>query len=358
MRIEAACSPGEIRVAVMREDHLVDFALWRPGAPDGIGDIYRGRVIAAVPAMAGCFVSLGDADGFLPDSEGGKGLTAGTILPVRITRSAQGGKGPRLTARIPAPLPEGPIGLVSRGEDPLRELAARYPNAPIQVDDPAVAASLRPLMAARLSIGAVHLDDAVAALESSDVELPGGGRISIHPTPALVAIDVDTGSALAAGGGKMQRHVGFNQAILPALAAQIRWRNLSGAILVDLAGLPAKRRAALAPDLARALAEDPLKPRLLGFTALGLAEIVRPRVRPPLHELLSGPHAAGLSGLRAVLAAASLHGQPALRAARDVVTALRGDAGALDDLARRTGRALVLRDDPALAPGQWVLEHG
>ena len=52
-RISAASSPGEIRVAVMRDDVLVEYAIWRPGAPDGVGDVYRGRVLAKVPAMGG-----------------------------------------------------------------------------------------------------------------------------------------------------------------------------------------------------------------------------------------------------------------------------------------------------------------
>ena len=150
----------------------------------------------------------------------------------------------------------------------------------------------------------------------------------------------------------------MNRAILPAVAAEIRLRNLSGAILVDLAGLPARRRAALGPDLAAALAEDPLRPRLLGFTRLGLAEIVRPRIHPPLHECLAGPHAAGLAALRR--AASEVAANPgralALRAAPAVVAALQADPLALDDLARRAGRKLVLRADPALAAASWVLE--
>ena len=48
--------------------------------------------------MAGAFVALEGAEGFLPDSEGGKSLTEGSILAVQVTRAAQGGKGPRLTA--------------------------------------------------------------------------------------------------------------------------------------------------------------------------------------------------------------------------------------------------------------------
>ena len=129
--------------------------------------------------------------------------------------------------------------------------------------------------------------------------MPAGMRASIYPTPALVAIDLDMAAATASRQAKASAQMAANLAALPALARQIRLRNLSGAILVDPAGLSLKRRPKLAPALAMALATDPLQPRLLGFTALGLAEIVRRRVRPPLHELLAGPHAAGLAALRA-----------------------------------------------------------
>ncbi len=75
------------------------------------------------------------------------------------------------------------------------------------------------------------------------------------------------------------------------------------------------------------LEDDPLRPRFLGFTALGLAEIVRPRVHPPLHELLAGPHAAGLSALRHAMRedASRPDRAPALRAAPAVVAALQAD---------------------------------
>ncbi len=53
-----------------------------------------------MPALAGAFVALAGAEGFLPDSAGAAGLSAGTLLGVRVTRAAQGGKGPRLTARL------------------------------------------------------------------------------------------------------------------------------------------------------------------------------------------------------------------------------------------------------------------
>ena len=336
---------------------LLDYAIWRPGAPDGVGDLHRGRVIARVAAMAGSFLALDGTEGFLPDSQGGAGLHDGDLVSVRVTRAAQGGKGPRLTARLaPDEVPP------ARGQGALLELARRHPDAPVLVDDSALAARLKPALGDRVEVVPRAFDDEVEeqvqALAQPDMDLRNGTRLHIHPTPALVAIDVDAGGTLASRQGKVASHLAANLAVLPVLARQIRLRNLSGAILVDFAGLPARRRMALAPALHTALAEDPLRPRLLGFTALGLAEIVRPRVHPPLHELLAGPHAAGLAALRCIAAevASPPHRMPALRASPAIVAALRGDAEALADLARRAGRALILRSDPNLPATAWTIE--
>ena len=366
VRILVACSPGELRIAAVRDGTLADYAVWRPGAPDGMGDLYRGRVTARVPAMAGAFVALPEAEGFLPDSEGADAVSDGMAVAVRVTRSAQGGKGPRLTARVAdaerALAGAGPPALLTRGPGAVERLATLHPLAPIVVDDHRVMATLRPVLGERLTVGAV-LDDELAgwieALADCGVALPGGMRASIHPTPALVAIDVDAGVASADRRPKRAAQMAANRAMLPALARQIRLRNLSGAILVDVAGLALRQRGALAADFTAALAGDPLRPRFLGFSALGLAEIMRRRAHPPLHELLAGPHAAGLAALRSIMQAAAA--EPAaifsLRAAPDVATALTADPVALPDLARRTGRTLIVASDPALPPGGAAIER-
>lgn len=360
-RVLALTSPGEVQVLTERDGALLDCAIWRPGKPDGVGDLHRGRVQARVPQMAGAFVLIEGATGFLPDSEGGADATEGDVLGVRVTRAAQGGKGPRLTAKLAsaetALVGTGPApALLRRGPGAVERLAALHPNATVLTDDPALVAELRPRLGKRIAIGRDLLDEELAAqvevLAGSEVTLPGGLRASFHPTPALVAVDVDTGGATAGRQPKATALAGLNRAALPALAAQIRLRNFSGAILVDLAGLSPKRRAALAPDLAAALAQDPLRPRLLGFTGLAFAEIVRPRVHPPLHELLAGPHAAGLAALRAL----EREGAARLRAAPDVAAALEADAVARADLARRTGRSLILRVDAGLPASGWALE--
>jgi ribonuclease G len=277
------------------------------------------------------------------------------VVSVRVMRAGQGGKGPRL-AVLPADTPP------ARGPGPLLELAQRFPEAPVVTDDAALAARLRPVLDERLRVVPgpfEEIEDQAEALAQPDVALPGGMQLRIHPTPGLVAIDIDLGSALASGQRKNATHFAHNQAALPALARQIRLRNLSGSILVDFAGLPARRRRSLAPALHVALADDPLRPRLLGFTNLGLAEIVRPRVHPPLHEMLAGPHAAGLAALRLIAneIAAAPHSEPRLRASPAILAALRADPDALPDLARRTGRTLIMRSDPSLSAEEWTLEY-
>lgn len=348
--VHAAFSPGEIRAAAMQDGALIDYAIERPDIPAAPGDRIRGRVLAHVAGMAGAFVALpGGVEGFLPDSQGGAGLGVGDAVTVVVGRAALGGKGPRLSARTPQSGP-GPPALLQRGPGAIARLLALHPGAAVRVDDAAGAA---PGYAVVPRAWDDDIEDAVAALSGAAVELPGGVHATIVPTPALVAIDLDAAPAGPRAKAAAQREA--NRAALPGLARAIRLRNLSGAIVIDLAGMAAKARASLGPDLAHALHADPLHPRFLGFTALGLAEVLRPRVHPPLHELLAGPHAAALRALRR-LARADAAAPQALRASPDLAHALDALPQARADLARRTGRPLILRTDPALPPGRWTLE--
>jgi hypothetical protein len=316
-------------------------------------------VIAHRPALAGAFVALANAEGFLPDSDGGARLGVGGAVVVRISRAAQGGKGPRLSTRLQGfePPPHCAFGLLRTGPHALERMAALYPQAPIALDDPGVAAGLRPLFGHRLTlvqrVFPEALEGDIEALSSPIVMTQNGARFSITPTPALTAIDMDTAHGSSERRDKASAQLAINRAMLPDLARQIRLRNLSGAILVDFAGLSSKRRSLLRGDLETALHPDPLRPQLLGFTALGLAEIVRPRIHPPLHELSVGPHAAGLAALRQLAAdfgpGATLHAAPA------VISALQADRQALDSVANRIGRPPALRSDPALSGCRWLI---
>ena len=361
-RILAAASPGEVRIAVMDDDRLLDYAIDRPGAPDGIGDLHVGRISGRVPAMAGAFVTLADAEGFLPDSAGAAGLHEGTFVTVVVTRSAQGGKGPRLAAATHQPAAESPPRLLRRGPLSLERMAALHQAAAVLIDDPVLFAAMRHAIGERPRLVGRAFDDAieaeVEALGQPACDLPSGMRASIVPTPALTAIDIDAAAATAAGRSKAASQLEANRTAIPALARQIRLRNLGGAILIDFAGMPMRKRAVLAPVLDGALRADPAHPRLIGFTGLGLAEILRPRIHPPLHERLAGPHASGLDALRQIVrkATAVPGSRFTLRASPTIVSALQADPFALPDLARRTTHPLVLISDPALRPHAWIIE--
>ncbi len=361
--LRASVSPGELRVALW-DGRLLDYALSRPGGPGDVADLHRGRVIARVPAMAGAFVALDDTEGFLPDNEMGahKSLGVGTILGVRVTRAPQGGKGPRLSARL-TPAQEAMVGdgapvLLERGPDALARMLALYPDAKLHIDDAGRASDIKGTFTIVPRAFDDEIEQAVADLADPQVELGGGARMSVHPTPALVAIDVDLGGQTAQRRDKRSAQHDANRGLIPELCRQIRLRNLSGAIVVDLAGMTPRTRLALAPDFINALAKDRLTPKFLGFSALGLAEILRPRLHPALHELMAGPHAAGLAALRALSReiAATPHYAPVLRCNRDVITALRKDSAALAALAQRAGRPLMLIDDRTLREDAWVLE--
>ena len=362
IRILGAKSPGELRIAVLKNNRLEDYAIWRPGAPDGLGDVYAARIVSRVPSMAGAFVALPGTEGFLPDTQGAEGLAEGESVIVRITRSAQGGKGPRLALAAAEPRAAKP-GLIRRGDTPLHRFATLYPAAEIWLDDSRLLASLAAAaFSARLRLVPQAFDESleadIDALGEAWTTLPGGLRAGFFPTPALTAIDMDGGATTAARGQKGALQFAANLAAIPALARQIRLRNLSGAILVDVAGVPARRRAALGAAFAAALADDPAQPRLLGFTQLGLAEITRPRSTPPLHERLAGPHAAALAALRALACAVrqSPGLRPALRASPAVIAALQSDQAALADFAGLSTYDLILRSDPAL-PGCVCLDE-
>lgn len=388
LRLLVGVSPGEVRAVLLRGDTPAAYRVDRPARPDGLGDLHRARVTAIAPAMSGAFVLLaGGQTGFLPETEVsgarmpiGRAVHEGMILPVRVTRAAQGGKGPRVTARLTESEnallataaeggPEGAPLLLARGPDPALRLARLHPDAAIVTDGPALAARLRGAVGAdRVRLSPTPVFDALleadlAALAEPEVALPGGGRLLIHPTPALVAIDVDAGAAAA--GRDTVAHARVNAAAAIEAARQVGLRELAGPILIDFAGLAAKQRAALVPAVEAAFADD-RRTEVLGLGPLGLVELRRRRDAAPLHEVLGwplSPLSHGLAALRRAAreAAAGPGRSPArsieIRAAPTVISAVMDLPHALGDYAAATGRPVLLRADPGLLPGEEAIAH-
>lgn len=281
----AASSRGAlVRIARLRGDELAEFYLWNRERPDGVGDLYAGRVSSVEKALAGCFIALGnDISGFMPDSAGGKTLSEGQYISASVTRAPQGGKGPRLALANAAP--GATPGLIANGPGPLIELAERFPDEEIILDDYALIAALRPALDGRMRYDAkafdAVLEDEVAALAEPQAALPHGAKLHITAAPAATMLDIDSAAA------SQMPALALNEALIPEICRQIVLRNLSGGILIDFAGLKTAQRQKLQPGLREALRLDPLNPTLLGISHLGFAEINRRRIRPPLHEIIS-----------------------------------------------------------------------
>jgi Ribonuclease G/E len=372
LEILAGVSPGEVRTVLLRDGVLEEAWVERPARPDGVGDLHRARAGKAAPALGGLFVRLAGGEGaLLPLGEGERPPSEGEAVAVRVTRAAQGGKGARVTAALDAEdrafaaaAPEGAPRLLRRGPIAAERLARAHTEAVLRTDGAALAARLRAALGpARVALSAAPVLDSVEAeleaLAGPEVALPGGGRLLVHPVPALTAIDLDAGAA--AGGRDSAAHARFNAAALAELARQIRLRQLAGPILVDFAGLSLRRRRTLEAPLREALAGD-RRARVVGISGLGFAEILRDRVHPPLHEVLGQPPSAltrGLAALRrAAREAAAAPGRRfALVAAPAVLAALRALPGALEEHAAAAGMALDLRPDPALVFGAERIEE-
>ncbi|WP_240655192.1 ribonuclease E/G [Rhodovarius crocodyli] len=351
IEIRVSRSPGERRVALLRDGVLAEAWVERPARPDGVGDVVAARVATLAPAMAGAFILMPDGStGFLPESEASRdrrplreAVQEGQLVVCRVTRAAQGLKGPRLSVRRAPPLAAREPGLLERGPGAAQRLRAAFPDAAFLADD-------------RLEPGATYtpraFDDALEAefdaLALPAAPLPGGGTLRIETTHALTALDVDAGSAAGSTDRLAQRRL--NEAAISEAARQIRLRNLAGAILLDIAGLPAKERALLEEPLRAALRPDTLA-ELLGTGPLGLFEIRRARIHPPLAETLRGPLAQGLALLRQAAreAAATPHRRLVLSAPGATLDALRDLPGALEEFQAGAGHPITLAvGEPAI----------
>lgn len=121
------------------------------------------------------------------------------------------------------------------------------------------------------------IGDVLASLETSVIRLPSGGRMTIEQTAAVVAIDVDTADATALGAEAPLR---TDLEAAAEIGRQTRLRDLGGVIVIDFVRLTERgQRARVEAALRRAAAFDRVAIQLLGWTAAGLFEMIRPRGR-------------------------------------------------------------------------------
>lgn len=117
------------------------------------------------------------------------------------------------------------------------------------------------------------------------VWLESGGNLVFDACEAMTVIDVNTAKFT----GKTALSDTVLQTNLEAcaeIARQVRLRNVSGIIIIDMIDMVGKEQHhAVLEALNKAFAADRVKTVVHGFTSLGLVEMTRKRARPTLREV-------------------------------------------------------------------------
>nr|MDD6336264.1 ribonuclease E/G [bacterium] len=128
------------------------------------------------------------------------------------------------------------------------------------------------------------IDSALQKAMQRQVWLPCGGQLVFDKTEAMWVIDVN--SAKYAGRmGAAQAALKVNLEAAREAMRQIRLRDLSGTILIDLITMRERGDQQQVLDVLKELAQkDPVPTQIYGITALGIAEISRAKRRKSLPE--------------------------------------------------------------------------
>jgi ribonuclease E len=287
---------GETREALVRDGRPIALRIARAsdaGRRARWGEIYCARVREIDRRRRGAFLDLGlrDEQGFLPLSDDGRArigreraaLHEGQGVIVEVTREGARGKNPV-------------VALKETGHDG---------GAPHRVGRHDADEELVLAKPADAQVRA-KLDKAIEDALARTAPVPGGGALSIEPTAALVAVDVDAGGR--PGSGDPERFaLDLNLAAVQEAARQIRLRNLGGVIAIDFVSMRAKSHLKQLEDAVRAaFAGDPWSVQFGGLSRFGVYELSRAQLRRPLHEQLRDAdgrmsvETAALSALRAI----------------------------------------------------------
>ncbi len=121
------------------------------------------------------------------------------------------------------------------------------------------------------------------------VDLKSGGYLIIDQTEALTTVDVNTGGFVGARNFD-DTIFKTNLEAAQSIARQLRLRNLGGIVIIDFIDMDNhEHQEAVLAELKKALARDPTRTTVSGFSTLGLVEMTRKRTRESLAHVLCEP---------------------------------------------------------------------
>ena len=130
------------------------------------------------------------------------------------------------------------------------------------------------------------LETKIQEVLNRNVWLKSGGNILIEHTEALTVIDVNSAKNIS-GKEREANILQINKEAAYQIARQLRLRNISGIIIVDFINMQKEAsKQELIDYIKTQLITDPVRCDYVDMTSLGLVEIVRRKIKPPIYEIL------------------------------------------------------------------------
>lgn len=202
--------------------------------------------------------------------------------------------------------------------------------------------------------------------------MPSGGYIVIHPTEALVSIDVNSGKSTR------ERHIEgtalqTNLEAAEEVARQLRLRDLGGLVVVDFIDMEDYRNnRAVERRMRELLKQDRARVQITRISDFGLMEISRQRLRPSLVEtnFVTCPHCEGTGLLRTVETAALVvlrgieeegirgrYAECSVTMQTEVALyILNHKRSIFEDIEKRHDFRVLIQVDPRMVPGDYTIQ--
>lgn len=270
------------RVAIVQERRLVGLEIDHDRLAPRAGARYVAKVIRYNPRLGIAELELGAGQmAFLNLKR--KPIEQGSLVEVEWIAPALGDK--QAVVKMIGPSAEGKPRLLQDGPDAF-ERAMKYGVTAARVSTPVQQKRVADFgLQAELHEGKpglfelIDLETQIEDLTSRSVELPGGGSLVFDRTEVGHVIDVNSGTAT--------NMADLNRKALVEVARQVRLRNLSGIILIDVVGERKRNPSTLLDTLGAAVKDDPCQVDIYGITKLGLVECTRVRRGYELSRLLA-----------------------------------------------------------------------
>jgi ribonuclease E len=146
------------------------------------------------------------------------------------------------------------------------------------------------------------IEEQLDSMYEATAKLPSGGYIVLHPTEALISIDVNSGRSTTERNVE-ETAIKTNLEAAREIARQLRLRDLAGLVVIDFIDMYyGRNRRTLEKAMKDALKHDRAKIQMSRISAFGLMELSRQRLRPSIAESSSVmcPHCEGTGSVRSV----------------------------------------------------------